>query len=286
MPPSPQTKIGSYRLLNLVRSGKACQIWEVMHDAKAQRFALKLMGPEQRADAAEVAMLKQEFKIGVSLDHPNVNRIHELNSDATYLYLAMDYFPAPNMKQHIHQDHRKLLSLAPKILQQAAAGLAHLHSRGWVHRDIKPDNFLIDAAGETRLIDFALGVRQPGFFGRLFARKTKVQGTRSYMSPEQIRGQSVSDRSDIYSFGCVMFELLGGKPPFTGNSTNDLLNKHLKSLPPPLESLNGLVTKEATILVRRMLAKEPSARPSSMEDVLRELRSNKILKASAPVAGA
>lgn len=134
------------------------------------------------------------------------------------------------------------------------------------------------ADGEVKLIDFALAVKKKGGLARLFAGKTKVQGTRSYMSPEQIRGLPLDPRADIYSFGCMIHELLGGKPPYTGTSTNDLLNKHLRSPIPPLQAANRNVRDEFAQLVRRTLAKKPEDRPESMAEFLREMRTMEVFK--------
>ena len=117
-----------------------------------------------------------------------------------------------------------------------------------------------------------------GILGRLLKRRGKVQGTRSYISPEQIRGGALDYRSDIYNFGCMLHELLGGKPPYTGTDTNDLLNKHLSASIPILEAANRNVTSEFADLVRRMLAKMPKNRPTSMADVMQELNSLRVFK--------
>ena len=143
---------------------------------------------------------------------------------------------------------------------------------------MKPDNFLVDPEGTAKLIDFALAVRKKGGLARLFAGKSKIQGTRSYMSPEQIRGQPLDQRADLYSFGCMIYELLGGKPPYTGSTTNELLNKHLKSAVPPLQASNRNVSDQFAELARRLLAKKPSERPESMTEFLREMRAAKVFK--------
>ena len=273
-----QEYIGEYRLLNLVRMGKTCQVWEAIHDTRRNRVAVKLIRPEFVRDREQIGLVRHEYTVGHSLEHPHVIRVFYFASDSTKTYLTMEFFDAPNMKQWIQQGMESISHLLPQIIQQAAEGLSYLHKQGYVHRDVKPDNFLIDPSGEAKLIDFALCVKRKGLVGRLLGGRGKIQGTRSYMSPEQIRGQALDERADIYSFGCTLYELMGGRPPFTGVSTNDLLMKHLRTAPPLLEAANRNVTSEFGQLVRRMLAKEPNARPTSMDDVVRELKAIQVFK--------
>src|SRR5262249_5626185 len=135
-----------------------------------------------------------------------------------------------------------------------------------------PENFLIDADGNVKLIDFSLARRVGNWVTRLLTPAPPVEGTRSYMSPEQIRRGRQDERSDIYSFGCVLFELASAKLPFTGESSQELLNKHLRAPAPSLKAANGQVSDRFAVLVKRMLAKEPGERPGSMTEVLREMR--------------
>jgi len=270
--------VGPYRLLNLVRTGKTCQVWEVMHDARSQRLAIKLLASEFHQDRTEVGFLKHEFEVGRKLDHPHVIRMFDFGTDREDVYLAMELFAAPNIKQLVHQGVEHFAAVLPRVIEQASEGLSYFHEQGWIHRDIKPDNFLMKPTGEVKLIDFALAQREKRGLAKLFASKGKIQGTRSYMSPEQIRCQSLDQRADIYSFGCMLYELVAGRPPFTGQSTPDLLNKHLNSAPPSPQSANRNVTEDFANLVRSMLSKSPQARPSSMEEFLREFRSLEIFK--------
>ncbi len=139
--------------------------------------------------------------------------------------------------------------------------------------DIKPDNFLVSREGETKLIDFTISEKKKGGLSRLFHRRNLAKGTRSYMAPEQIRRKVCDERTDIYSFGCVLFEMATGKPPYTGDTPNDLLNKHLTaSIPSPI-AYNDNVTKEFADITKRMMAKSVDARPQSMWDFLKEIRS-------------
>jgi len=189
------------------------------------------------------------------------------------------------MKQVIHLGVEEIAPLVPLFLEQAAEGLAYFHRQGWIHRDIKPDNFLMSETGDVKLIDFALARQQVRGLARYFARRGKIQGTRSYMSPEQIRGDVLDQRSDIYSFGCMAHELLAGKAPFTGATTNELLTKHLKSPPPGLQALNRNVTEGFANLVRKTLAKRPEDRVKSMDDFLKELRRTEVFKVRPKAAG-
>jgi serine/threonine protein kinase len=153
-----------------------------------------------------------------------------------------------------------------------------MHSQGWVHRDIKPENFLVSDSGQLKLIDFGLAQRPAGWLSKLLPIKQKTQGTPSYMSPEQIRGGLLDQRADVYSFGCVLYELVVGSPPFTGSTKEELFGKHLKSPMPPLEAADSNVTNDFANLVRRCLSKDAAERPSSAQEVLEEFRKMRMFR--------
>ncbi len=141
-----------------------------------------------------------------------------------------------------------------------------MHDKHWVHRDIKPENILVNKAGEVRLIDLALAMRFRTGLARLFGGKPKRQGTPSYISPGQIRCEPPAPSADVYSFGVTCYELACSRPPFRGNSTTELLNKHLSERPAPLTTHNNAVTSEFNDLVMQMIQKRPEARLASMHD--------------------
>lgn len=259
-------------------TGQTSQVLEVIHDARRQRYALKMLLEDFRRQREHIGYMKHEYAVGKELDHPGVIHIHELGTHEGGPYMVMELFAAPNLKQYIQRGVERIAHLAEGIIDQAADALGYFHRQGWIHRDIKPDNYLMSPAGEVKLIDFALAEKKKTGLARLLAGKSKIQGTRSYMSPEQIRGQSLDQRADIYSFGCLVHQLLCGKPPFAGVSSTDLLNKHLRTPPPPLEAVNANVTPEMAELVRRTLSKDRDKRPESMEQFRREFRTLRVFK--------
>jgi serine/threonine protein kinase len=268
--------LGPYRLLNVLATGQSTQIWEAMHDATRRRVAIKRLRAEP-PKRDQIAMLRHEYQVGKKLDHPRLVKALELGTSRGETYLVLELFAVPNMKQWIQGGYERLAHLAERVLDEAAEGLSYLHEHGWIHRDVKPDNFLISREGEVKIIDFALAQRKKTGLARLFAGKAKPQGTPSYMSPEQIRGKPVDEKADVYSFGCAVYEFVSGKKPFTGMTPQELLSKHLGGMVPSLEAANRNVTPEFSALVKNMLSKQPSERPT-IDDFRRELQSGAIFK--------
>ena len=273
-----QRCVGRYRLFSLIRSGHASEIWVVRPMDSEETYAMKLIPPGEQHTRQQVAFLKHEYLVGSQLDHPNVVKIMDFASTRAGSFLIMELFKYPNLKQQIQHGADRLAHVAEEVIITAAKGLRHLHEKGWIHRDVKPDNLLVDRGGDTKLIDFNLALKRAGALGKLFGGKSKVQGTISYMSPEQIRGQRIDERSDIYSFGCVVHELLGGKPPLTGTSPQDLLAKHLKVIPTLLTAINNNVDQDFAEFVQQMMAKRPKNRPANMDDLLADVGSMKIFR--------
>ncbi len=273
--------IGGYRLLNLMMTGQTSQVWEVVEVSSHRHFAIKLLLPEHAARAEHRAFLFHEASVGKQLAHPNIIKIVHVNKDPKLPYFVMEFFPGGSLKARMMRKQTDFIrEQAHGIVKQAATALAYMNATGWVHRDVKPDNLLVNSAGDVKLIDFALArrVEKPSFFGKLFRRKGKVQGTRSYMSPEQIRGDFLDGRSDIYSFGATCFELVTGRPPFRGASSHDLLTKHLVEKPVTPCVHNPDVTEEFANLVLRMLAKKREDRPRDFHEVLMQLRTIRVFK--------
>jgi serine/threonine protein kinase len=275
----PRDFLGSYRLVRLIRVGHTTQVWEAAKTDETTRYVLKVLRPEKRNDREEIGQLKQEFEIGHGLKHRNIIKIYEFNTEGEVPYLVMEHFEHPNLKLMLRAGVPAISYLIPKIVDQSAEAFFYLHSENIVHRDVKPDNLLVSDEGMVKLIDFAISTKiKTGLAAMFSGWGKKVQGTRSYISPEQIRNQNLDARADIYSYGCVIFELLTGKPPYTGDSADDLLKKHLTAPIPAAQVHNDNVTPEFSNLVRRMMAKKKEDRPPSMWEFLKEFRSIRSLK--------
>lgn len=271
--------LGPYRLTRLIRQGSTCDVWEAVDEPTQARFALKVLNNRHRTDKSEIASLKFEYTVAKDLISPRIIRVLDYRVESGVPFLVMELFSELNMKQALRQGPESLAFMLDKIIEQAAEAIYFMHTKGWIHRDIKPDNFLVSREGETKLIDFTIAEKKKTGLGKLLHRSgTTVQGTRSYMAPEQIKGKVCDERTDVYSFGCVLFEAATGKPPFTGQTPNDLLTKHLSaSIPSPI-AFNDNVTPEFAALIRRMMAKKPSDRPPSMWEFLKEFRATQIFK--------
>ncbi len=271
--------LGPYRLARLIRVGSSCQVWEAIESETQERFALKVLRPDHAKDRAEISYLKNEYEIAKPLSHPNVIKIYDLVLDSDTPYLVLELFSELNMKQALRRGPESIAYMLEKIVLQCAEGLYYLHSKGYVHCDVKPDNFLVSRDGEVKLIDFTISQKIKTGLSKMLARRSRnVQGTRSYMSPEQIRGLPLDGRSDIYSFGCVLFEAVTGKLPYTGDNPTDLLQKHISApIPSPLV-INDNITPEFCAIIKSMMAKRKEDRPESMWDLIKTLRVTRIFK--------
>ncbi len=276
--------VGGYRLRNMLATGQSSQVWEVVEANSGRHLAMKLLLPHALKDPLTCQMLSHEAEVGKLLQHPNIIKFLSVSKNPKQFYIVMEYFPAGSMKARIVQKQNDFIrDYAQLVFKQIATALAYMNSSGWVHRDVKPDNMLANSAGEAKLIDFAISERMKKgqFFGWLFRTKGKTQGTRSYISPEQIRGQTLDARADIYSFAASAYEIVTGRPPFRGATSQDLLNKHLTEKPVPPQTYNPDVTDDFSRLVLDMLAKKREQRPSNFHEVLMRLKNMRVFKNQA-----
>jgi serine/threonine protein kinase len=275
--PATQQFVGKYRLFHLIRGGKFYEIWAVRPPVDNTVYAMKWLPKGEHYVREHINGLKHEYQVGSSLDHRACIRTYEYDNTSNGAYMLLELFKTPNLKQQIISGgYKKLQHRAKDILIECAAALAHMHEKGWIHRDIKPDNFLVREDNVVKLIDFNLSRKPAGGLSKLFGGKMGVSGTHSYMSPEQIRGQAQDARTDVYSFGCMIHEFLSGKPPFSANSPNELLQRHLSNKPQPLTVFDKNITPEFAAYVQRLMSKDPKDRPDTMKDVMMEIKTQRI----------
>jgi serine/threonine protein kinase len=268
---TPNDTWGAYRLIGRIATTKVFEVWEVEHLRQHLRCAMKLMLPQGSGDRHWINALKREYVVGRQLKHACVIETRDFGVENGLAYLVMELCMAPNLKQWMHEVDTSSSPFLPRVIETAAQALQYLHAQGWIHRDIKPENFLVGEKGATKLIDFTLTKRRPSWLSQIFTGYAKTQGTPSYMSPEQIRNKLQDQRSDIYSFGCVVFEIATGKPPYSGSTANELLTKHLRAAVPSLRLDNPRISEQFSHAVQQLLAKRPAERPASMDHVITSL---------------
>lgn len=269
--------LGKYRLARLIRLGSTCQVWEAIEEGSNTRVALKVLRPEQRGNRTEIGFLKHEYEVASQLNHKNIIKLIEFNTTADTPFIVLELFSEMNLKQAIRKGPEGIAYMLDSILLQSVESVYYLHSKKYVHCDIKPDNILVSREGGVKLIDFTIAAKIKTGLGKMFSLGSKVQGTRSYMSPEQIRGQVLTPAADVYSLGCTFFELVTGKLPFTAPSPNELLSKHLSAPIPSVMVFNENIAEEFSVLLKKMMAKELKDR-TNLLDVLRYLRSSKVFR--------
>ncbi|MFM7165183.1 MAG: serine/threonine protein kinase [Planctomycetaceae bacterium] len=272
-----QNLVGGYELKNCIASGSSTQVWEVVEQGGTVPLAMKLLLPEKLKDAEAKGVLKHEFKVGSQLEHPGFVRFHKLEMNRDHGFLLMDYFRAPSLKAQLSANLPETQSRLKKIVEAVCQAFVHLNEKGWLHRDIKPDNILVNKTGEVRVIDFSLACRLATGVMKLLAGKQKnIMGTRTYIAPEIIMRRPPTAQSDVYSLGVTIYEIVTGAPPFAGLSPNDLLKKHISEEAAPPSAVNKNCTPELDMVLMKMLSKKPKDRPQEMRDVMSLFRNCRV----------
>jgi len=259
------TKVGAYELGKLLGAGGMGHVYRATKGPGGRAVAVKVLAAELARDPKAVERFEREAEAVQRLDHPNVIRILEIGSARGQHFLAMELVSGPSFRRMIRDrgEPRRVIG----ILAQVADGLAHAHERGIVHRDIKPDNVLINRSNQARVADFGLAR-----LSNVTSLTTDGQmlGTAKYMSPEQAQGQKAGAGSDVYSLGVMLYEAITGELPFASETQHGFIFKHVAEAPPRPELHPGFPPPLGRLALD-CLEKDPEARPT-MREVAARLR--------------
>jgi serine/threonine protein kinase/TolB-like protein/Tfp pilus assembly protein PilF len=283
---SPGASLSHYRIVSTLGAGGMGEVY-LAEDTKLDRkIALKILPADLAANHDRMRRFTQEAKSAAALNHPNIATIHEISESDGVNFIAMEFIDGVTLREKIHQERTELRKLL-RFLQHAAEGLARAHAAGIVHRDLKPDNIMITGDGHAKILDFGLAKlieQQPMSGGDSSEIATAVMpqhstpgtvmGTVGYMSPEQAQGKSkeIDHRSDVFSFGCILFEAVTGHKAFDGKDSIDILNKIIREPAPPITDFHPDAPNHLQRIVRRCLAKDREDRYQTIKDVAIELR--------------
>jgi serine/threonine protein kinase/predicted Zn-dependent protease len=269
-------KIGHFRVIAFLGKGGMGVVYRAEDEVLRREVALKVLPPGFTADEERRRRFLREARSAAAVNHPNIATIYEVGEGDGRVFIAMELIDGRSLARTLSAA-RPSIEEAVELSRQILRGLGKAHEAGLVHRDLKPDNVMVTAEGTVKLLDFGLAkTREPGasHLGDADTAMTedgRLVGTPLYMSPEQARGRSLDARSDLFSFGVLLYELLTGKRPFHGATSTDLLTAILRDQPPSPSALNPEIPAELSALVERCLAKDPAERPADCASIAAEL---------------
>jgi serine/threonine protein kinase len=267
----PENKIiKNFQTKELVASGGMASVYKAIQISLDRTVALKLLHVHLAQDQSFIARFEREAKAAANLNHENIVTIIDYGEADGAYFIAMEYVEGKSLEWAIDALKRIPFEKALAIAYEICQGLDHAHQKGVVHRDIKPANILISDDGIPKIADF--GVAQAQNFSSLTLTGSMV-GTPAYMSPEQASGRKVDNRSDIFSLGVVMYEMVAGTRPFRGENYTVLICEILTAVPVPLKAINPAIPPEVCAIIEKMIEKDIDKRYASIADVRRDILS-------------
>ena len=278
LPIEPGAALLHYRLVERLGEGGMGVVWKAVDTTLDREVAIKILPAAFANDPERLARFEREAKLLASLNHPNVAAVYGLHEHAGVRFLAMELVPGRTLTDEIAEglEPSRVVELAAAI----ADGLAAAHRKHVIHRDLKPDNIMIDLEGRPKILDFGLAKlgadattpdRETALRDATTTRQGALIGTVAYMSPEQAQGQPVDQRSDIFSFGIILYEMTTGRRPFSGDNTVSILSSILRDTPPPMTQVAPSAPPPLDRIVRRCLEKSPEARYADASAVRNEM---------------
>ena len=257
-----------YEVEQLLGQGGMARVFRGKDRVLNRTVAVKVLSPQFASDDQFVARFRREAQAAAALNHPNIVSVYDTGDQGDVHYIVMEYVEGRTLRDVIRQEGPILPERASEIGQAVARALSSAHEAGLVHRDIKPGNIMLTREGEVKVMDFGIARTSTG---DTLTQTAAVLGTASYLSPEQAQGTTVDARSDIYSLGCVLYEMLTGRAPFTGDSPVAIAYKHVREDPVPPGRLNPDVPSSLDAVVMKAMAKNPDNRYQTADELRQDL---------------